>query len=217
MPARFLDRSQAGRELARALEVNRDRSDALVLALPRGGIPIGAEVAQELHLPLDVFVVRKLGVPGHEELAMGAIASNGVRVLDRELIHSLRISEDSIAQVCERELAEVARREQCYRVFPPKPIAGKAVILVDDGLATGSTMLAAIRAVRQHKPVSVTVAVPVAAAETAALFRSIADEFIVLYIPEQFRSVGMWYEDFTQITDDQVRSLLWETDRVNAG
>jgi putative phosphoribosyl transferase len=180
-----------------------------VLALPRGGVPVGYEVAAELDVPLDMFVVRKLGVPGHEELAMGALASGGVRILDESLIRAGRVSEDDIARVTAAERIELERRERQYRGDRPFPdLSGKTVILVDDGLATGSSMRAAVAALRSERPSRVVVAVPVAASETCDAFHDIADDIVCAMMPEPFQAVGDWYEDFSQTTDDEVRDLL---------
>jgi putative phosphoribosyl transferase len=180
-----------------------------VLALPRGGVPVGFEVARELGLPLDVFVVRKLGLPWHDELAMGAIASDGVRVLDRDLIRVAKVSETEIARVIATEQAELERRERLYRGDRPFPdLRDKTALLVDDGLATGSTMRAAVEALRLEDPARVVVAVPVAAEETCDAFRDIADEIVCAETPEPFRAVGLWYADFSQTTDEEVHELL---------
>ncbi len=216
MAAIFRDRFEAGRDLANVLDHYRDKEDALVLALPRGGVPVGVEIALALHLPLDVFIVRKLGVPGREELAMGALAPGGVRVFDNELIRSFNIPDETITEICQREQSEIERRERQYRVFPAKQIKRKSILLVDDGLATGSTMLAAVRAIRKSEPSRITVAVPVAAAETVSFLRSVADEVVALYTPEPFRAVGIWYEDFSQTTDEEVRFLLEQGERAHA-
>jgi predicted phosphoribosyltransferase len=205
----FSDRRHAGKELGQALSVYRNRADALVLGLPRGGVPVAVEVARTLRAPLDAFVVRKLGTPGREELAMGAIASGGVRVLNAEVIAHYRISSASLDAVTKREEAELMRREQLYRGERPTIEAiGKIVILVDDGLATGSTMRAAVSALRELKPARIVVGVPVAAGAACEEFRSIADEMVCLTTPEPFNSVGAWYADFTQTTDAQVSELL---------
>jgi putative phosphoribosyl transferase len=181
----------------------------VVLALPRGGVPVGYEVAKALGAPLDVFVVRKLGLPWHEELAMGAIASGGVRVLDPDLIRIARVSEDDIQRITASEQAELERRERRYRGARPFPdLRGKTVILVDDGLATGSTMRAAVAALRQEGPSRIIVAVPVASPETCDAFRDLADEVVCDITPEPFRAVGLWYDDFSQTTDDEVQELL---------
>jgi putative phosphoribosyl transferase len=180
-----------------------------VLALPRGGVPVAFEVAQALNAPLDVLVVRKLGVPGQKELAMGAIASNGVQVLNEDIVRSLRISEAAINRVMAKEQQELERREYLYRGDRPTPkLHGRTVILVDDGFATGATMRAAVVALQQHKPAKVIVAVPVAASETCKDFEAKVDEVVCLATPSPFYSVGLWYEDFPQTTDEEVRDLL---------
>jgi putative phosphoribosyl transferase len=208
MSTLFRDRYQAGKALAMALHRLRDHPNAVILALPRGGVPVGAELSDALRIPLDTFIVRKLGVPAHEELAMGALASGGVRILDHDLIQSLGISEAAVAAACERERAEIARREKQYRVVPLQPVHGKTVILTDDGLATGASMLAAVQAVRKLQPERILVAVPLAARETCSFFQSLQIETVCLHTPEPFRAVGVWYEDFSQTTDEEVRSLL---------
>jgi Predicted phosphoribosyltransferases len=181
----------------------------MVLALPRGGVPVGFEVATALDSPLDVFVVRKLGLPWHEELAMGALARGGVRILDEDLIRAAGVSEEDVQRVTATEQRELERRERQYRGARPFPnLTGKTVILVDDGLATGYTMRAAVAALRQEGPARVIVAVPVAARETCAAFRDIADDIVCAVTPEPFHAVGLWYEDFSQTTDDEVRDLL---------
>jgi predicted phosphoribosyltransferase len=180
-----------------------------VLALPRGGVPVGAEVAKALGAPLDVFIVRKLGVPGHEELAMGAIASGGVRVLNRDVLGYARITPQQLDAVAAREERELARREAEYRGNrPPLDVRGRTVIIVDDGLATGSSMRAAVQALRAMEPKRVIVAVPVGAAQTCEEFRGIVDEIVCLRTPEPFEAVGLWYDDFTQTTDAEVHALL---------
>lgn len=209
MEAGFRDRVDAGRQLAALLSRYADRPEAIVLGLPRGGVPVAFEVARALHLPLDVFIVRKLGVPGHEELAMGAIASGSVRVLNDEVIRHLRISQMVIDSVSAYEAEEIARRERVYRDdLPPPRIAGRTVILVDDGLATGSTMKAAVAALRTQGASRIVVAVPVAPGSTWREFHTIADEIVCLRMPEDFWAVSVWYEDFRQTTDDEVRDLL---------
>jgi putative phosphoribosyl transferase len=206
---RFHDRAEAGRMLADELSRYAGRDDVIVLALPRGGVPVAYEVARALGAPLDVFVVRKLGVPGHEEHAMGAIASGGVLLLDRDVVRALGISEEALRQVVERELRELERREQAYRAGrPPLDVKGKTVILVDDGLATGASMRAAAIAVRRLEPKAVVVAVPVASRQTCDEFRAEVDDVVCGITPEPFRAVGLWYEDFSQTTDDEVRDLL---------
>jgi predicted phosphoribosyltransferase len=209
MRSRFHDRRDAGRRLASELRAYAHRRDVLVLALPRGGVPIGYEVADALDAPLDVFVVRKLGLPWHEELAMGAIASGGVRILDQNLIRIARVSDAQIADVTAAEQAELERRERQYRGGRPFPdLHGLTVILVDDGLATGSTMRAAVEALRLEGPSRIVVAVPLAAPETCAAFRDIADEIVCAETPEPFLAVGRWYDDFSQTTDEEVHDLL---------
>jgi predicted phosphoribosyltransferase len=206
---RFRDRSEAGQVLAEELSRYAGRDDVVVLALPRGGVPVGYEIAKALGAPLDVFVARKLGVPGYPELAMGAISSGGVAVLDQALVQRLGISEDAIRQVVAHEKRERERREVAYREGrPPFDLKGKTVILVDDGLATGATMRAAAGAVTEHGPERVIVAVPVAAAQTCDEFRGHVDEIICAITPEPFYAVGLWYENFDQTTDDEVRELL---------
>jgi len=205
----FHDRTDAGRHLADKLRHLTGRGNVVVLALPRGGVPIGYEVARALGAPLDIFLVRKLGVPGHEELAMGAIASGGVRVVNRSVVRQLDLSDDVIDAVAAEEGRELLRREEAYRDGRPAPdLRGKVVILVDDGLATGSTMRAAVAAVRQFNPTRVIVAVPVGPSETCAEFRRIADEVVCAEEPEPFYAVGSWYADFSQTTDEEVRDLL---------
>jgi putative phosphoribosyl transferase len=209
MPALFRDRHAAGRLLAEKLGAYANRPDVVVLALPRGGVPVGYEVARALGAPLDVFVVRKLGLPWNEELAMGAIASGGVRVLDPELIRFARVTEDDVQRITAAAQAELERRERRYRGDRPFPdLHGKTVILVDDGLATGSTMRAAVAALRQEGPSRVVVAVPVAAPETCGALRDVADEVVCAFTPDPFRGVGLWYDDFSQTSDDEVQELL---------
>jgi len=205
---RFADRKQAGDVLAQKLLQYRDNPAVVVLALPRGGVPVAFEVAQALHAPLDVFVVRKLGLPGHEEFAMGAIATGGVMVMNPDLA-SFRIPEAAIEAVVARERRELDRREQLYRGDrAPLPVDDRIVILVDDGLATGSTMLAAATAVRRQHPTRIVVAVPVAATETCQAFRSVVDDVVCAITPEPFLAVGAWYEDFGQTSDAEVHALL---------
>lgn len=206
---RFADRRQAGIILGRQLQHLANRADVVVLALPRGGVPVAVEVATALRAPLDVFVVRKLGVPGHAELAMGAIASGGVRVLNDDVVSWYRLSPAAIEAVTRAERLELERREHAYRDSrPPVPIEGRTVLLVDDGLATGSTMRAAVLALRKLAPARVVVAVPVGARETCEALRSVADEVVCALMPEPFSAVGLWYVDFSQTTDDEVRQLL---------
>jgi len=206
---RFRDRIEAGQLLGRAL-ASRALENEIVLALPRGGVPVGYEVAKALGTPLDVFIVRKLGVPGHEELAMGAIASGGVRVLNRDVLdYYARVTPQQLDAVAAREERELARREAEYRGNrPPLDVRERTVIIVDDGLATGSTMRAAVQALRAMEPKRVIVAVPVGAAQTCEEFRDIVDDIVCLRTPEPFEAVGLWYDDFTQTTDAEVHAML---------
>src|SRR6266550_5119883 len=207
-PVPFRDRAEAGRYLATKLEHYRGRTDLLVLALPRGGVPVGFEVAIALQAPLNVFIVRKLGVPGHEELAIGAIASGGAKVFDHYLIGELGITEDELSRVVAREELELVRREMEYRGSrPPVSVKGHTAILVDDGLATGYTMRAAVAALKQEGAAQIAVAVPVAPPETCDSFRAEVDEIVCAVTPEAFRAVGMWFENFAQLTDEDVRSI----------
>jgi predicted phosphoribosyltransferase len=206
---RFRDRRDAGRQLGARLSGYANRDDVLILALPRGGVPVAVEVARALNAPFDIFLVRKLGVPGHPELAMGAIASGGVRVLSDDLIADLGIPEHAVEEVSARERLELERRDAAYRGDRPAPeIRGRTIILIDDGLATGSTMEAAVEAVKMHQPARVIVAAPVGAAETCERLRRIADDVVCAATPEPFRAVGLWYERFDQTTDDEVLDLL---------
>ncbi|MGK0619002.1 phosphoribosyltransferase [Meiothermus cerbereus] len=207
----FKDRSQAGELLAeRLVELGYDQQpNLLVFGLPRGGVPVAFQVARRLGAPLEVWVVRKLGTPGHEELAMGAIASGGGRVLNQEIVDSLQISAQTIAAVEQQQLAELQRREQLYRGHRPFPdLRGKTVLLVDDGLATGATMKAAIAAARQKKPARLVVAVPVAPPDTVAEIQALVDEVVCLITPPFFQAVGLWYEHFPQTSDEEVLALL---------
>jgi putative phosphoribosyl transferase len=206
----FHNRAQAGQLLGRAVDERlRERSNLIVLALPRGGVPVGYEVARALQVPLDVFIVRKLGVPGHEELAMGAIASGGVRVLNDDVLRHIPCSKSAIDAVSAREQVELERRERLYRGSKsPLDVSGRTVVVVDDGLATGSTMRAAVRALRQMHAETIIVAVPVAPRETCEDLRREVDDVICLRMPEPFEAVGLWYEDFTQTTDEEVHTLL---------
>ncbi len=214
---RFTNRSDAGIRLAPLLESYARRRDALLLAVPRGGVPVAAELAARLHLPLDVFVVRKLGLPGHEELAMGAVAADGRVTLDEALIAAARISQAQIAAVVARETLEVQRRTRLYRDGrPERSLRGQFVILVDDGLATGSTMSVAIHAVRAHDPRAVIVAVPVGSREACDAIESLADHLICLLRPETFTAVGSHYHDFSQIGDDDVRRSLADVAAMEA-
>jgi len=204
----FQDRMEAGRALAGLLGTYAHRKDVLILALPRGGVPVAFEVAQALNLPLDVFVVRKLGLPSNEELAMGALATGNVRVLNEEVVNSFGITESIIEAVAEKERAELERRERLYRGHAPFPAVGdKTVLLVDDGLATGSTMRAAVAALRRQHPNRIVVAVPVAPPSTCEILRSEADDVVTVATPEPFYAVGQWYKVFDQTTDWQVRDL----------
>ncbi|MGE0517965.1 MAG: erythromycin esterase family protein [Candidatus Binatia bacterium] len=208
-PKRFRDRTEAGRLLASKLAAYANRPDVLVLALPRGGVPVAYQVARALGAPLDVFVVRKLGVPGYEELAMGAVATGGARVLNDEVVQRLHIPDYLIDATAAREKQELARRERLYRGGRAAPdVRGRTVILVDDGLATGATMQAAIKALRQQQPARIVVAVPTAAPDTCEQLKSEVDEVVCGITPEPFHAVGRWYEDFSQTSDDEVRDLL---------
>jgi predicted phosphoribosyltransferase len=204
----FADRREAGAELAARLR-HLDGEDVVVLALPRGGVPVGYEVARALDAPLDIFLVRKLGLPGHRELAMGAIASGGIRVLNDDVVRWYSVPDRVIDEVAREEQAELERRERAYRkTRPPVDLKDRVVVLVDDGLATGSTMRAAVEAVRQRQPARVVVAVPVGSPDTCREFASIADEVVCARTPEPFSAVGQWYRDFSQTTDDEVQQLL---------
>jgi predicted phosphoribosyltransferase len=203
----YRDREEAGQVLAGRLAHLQGHEDLLVLALPRGGVAVGFEVARALHAELDVFIVRKLGMPGHEEYAMGAIASGGVRVMND--LHGWNVGEREIEQVAAREQQELARRERLYRGERESvAVEGRTVVIVDDGLATGATMRAAVAAIRRLHPASIVVAVPVGAAETCELLRREADEVVCAAMPSPFRAVGLWYRDFPQATDEEVRLLL---------
>jgi len=205
----FRDRIEAGQVLARHLESYKTRSDVLVLGLPRGGVPVAYEVARELNAPLDVFIVRKLGVPGHEELGMGAIATGGIRIVHEGIIRELRISPQTVDLVTANERNELERRERLYRGDRPAPFVKDCiVIVVDDGLATGSTMKAAVAALRQQQPARIIVAVPTAPAETCAELRTTADDIVCPLTPEPFYAVGGSYADFRQTTDEEVRELI---------
>jgi predicted phosphoribosyltransferase len=205
----FNDRVDAGRRLAKKLSEYSNREDVLILALPRGGVPVAFEVAKALNVKMDVFIVRKLGVPGNEELAMGAIASDNIRVLNEDVIRSFRIPERVIDEVAADELKELERREHLYRGNRPKPkITGSTVILIDDGLATGATMRAAADAVKTKDPAKIIIAVPTAAPDTCSDFKAEVDEIICFATPEPFYGVGAWYEDFSQTTDREVCELL---------
>jgi putative phosphoribosyl transferase len=209
MAARLRDRTEAGRRLAAVFAHYANRSDVVVLGLPRGGVPVAAEVARRLDAPLDVFVVRKLGVPGHEELAMGAIGSGGVRVINRSIVRQLGIDAAAIERVAEVEGRELERRERAYRGDrPPAPVSGRTVLVIDDGLATGSTMAAAVEALRRQGPARIVVAAGVGATQTCAALSAVADECVCALEPEMLDSVGQWYVDFSPTTDAEVRHLL---------
>jgi putative phosphoribosyl transferase len=211
----FKNRTEAGRKLAEKLTRYAGKENLLILALPRGGVPVAFEVAKTLRAPLDVFVVRKLGVPGQEELAMGAIASGGVRVLNEEIIRHLGIFEDVIARISANERRELERREFAYRGGRAAPdIAGKKVILVDDGLATGATMRAAVNAIKAQGPEKLIVAVPTGAPDTCDMIRKMVDEIVCLITPTPFGGVGAWYQDFSQTSDREVQQLLKEAEEL---
>jgi putative phosphoribosyl transferase len=206
---RFRDRAEAGRLLAQRLRHYAGRDDVVVLALPRGGVPVAYEVAQELDAPLAVFIVRKVGVPGHEELALGAIATGGVLVLNERLVQALGLDDERLSRAIADEVRELERRQEAYDgERGPPDLDGKTVIIVDDGLATGSTMRAAALAVRQLNPAGVVIAVPVAAEETCDDLRDLVDEVVCEVTPRPFQAVGLWYEDFSQTSDEEVRELL---------
>ena len=211
----FIDRRDAGRVLALRLPEYRGRDDVVVLALPRGGVPVAYEVASALGVPMDVFLVRKLGTPGHRELAMGAIASGGVRVLNEDVVQWYGISDSAIERIAREEHEELQRRERAYRGTRPAPdLTGRIVILIDDGLATGSTMRAAAKAVRTHRPARVVIAVPVGAPQTCAELAAVADEVICARMPEPFSAVGQWYLNFDQTDDDEVREFLQKSSAI---
>ena len=206
---RFRDRADAGRQLGKALQPRYgDRPDVLVLALPRGGVPVAHEVAVVLHAPLDIFVVRKLGVPGHEELAMGALATGGAIVFNDEVVNNLGIPKSAIDRVIQRESIELERREQQYRGNRPAPdVQGKTLIVVDDGLATGASMHAAVQALRALSPDAIVIAVPAAASSTVSRLRPFVDDIVTVIMPEPFYAVSAWYDDFSQTTDEEVHAL----------
>lgn len=209
MAQTFRDRADAGRVLATRLGAYAGRPDVVVLALPRGGVPVGYEIARALDAPLDVFVVRKLGVPGHEELAMGAIATGGTRVLNDAVVDSLSLPPETIDAVATTEQVELERRDRTYREGrPPLDVAGRTVILVDDGLATGATMRAAIAALRARQLARLVVAVPTAAPSTCAEIGAEVDEIVCAITPEPFHAVGLWYDDFSPTTDEEIHALL---------
>jgi putative phosphoribosyl transferase len=214
----YRNRRHAGAELARRLGHLKGRSDLVVLALPRGGVPVAYEVARALDAPVDVFVVRKLGLPGHPEYALGAIASGGVRVLNDDAVRLYGIPNAVIDKIAREEHLELERRERTYRDGrPPIDLRGRVVVLIDDGLATGSTMRAAVRAVRAHAPATVIVAVPVGSPDTCREFAAIADEIVCARSPDHFAAVSQWYDDFRQTTDDEVRALLHDASFPVAG
>ncbi len=209
MNTRFRDRRHAGTLLAEKLSEYAGRDQTLVLALPRGGVPVAFEVAAQLHLPLDVFVVRKLGVPGHEELAMGAVAQGGIRVMNEDVFALLDIPQKDVEATARRELVEIERREAVYRNSrPPLSVQGKTILLVDDGVATGSTMLAAIEALRQQHAAKIVAAVPTIASSSLAVIAKQATEVVAVMAPHHFVAVGQWYDDFSQTSDEEVRELL---------
>jgi putative phosphoribosyl transferase len=205
----FANRTEAGQKLALRLKQYANRGDVIVLGAPRGGVPIAFEIATDLRAPLDVFMLRKLGVPGREEFAFGAIASGGVRILNRDTVEGLGITREDIERVTSAEEQELERRERAYRGGrPPLNVIGRTVILVDDGIATGASMAAAIRALRQMNPARIVIAVPVAPADTCGRLRSEVDEFVCLEMPEPFFGVGQFYDDFSQVSDEEVKDLL---------
>lgn len=211
---RFANRQDAGRQLARKLTNYADRPDILVLALPRGGVPVAYEVSRALHARMDLWIVRKLGLPGQEELAIGAIASGGIRILNEEIIEALAVSRDIIDRVTEKERVELMRREHQYRGGRPAlDVRDRIVILVDDGLATGASMLAAVRAVRTQNPARIVIAVPAASIQAIHMLQREAEEIFYVISPEPFEGVGRWYEDFSQTTDKEVQLLLEEVNR----
>ena len=205
----FQDRRDAGRKLAQHLSAYANREDVIVLGIPRGGVEVAFEVAQALHVPLDIFVSRKLGVPGHEELAFGAVASRGTRVLDPQTIRALDISEAEVEQITAHARKELERRERSYRgIRPPLALDGVTVLLVDDGIATGSSMLAAIEALQQLRPARIVVAVPVAPMSACDRLKREVDDLVCVYMPDQFYAIGEFYEDFSQVPDERVTRLL---------
>lgn len=211
---KYRDRTEAGRRLAEDLQEYSGRDDVIVLGLPRGGVPVAFEVARALEAPLDVFVVRKLGLPGHDEVAMGAVASGGIRFIDEALTAELGISDDAIARTAAEEQEELQRRERAYRGSRAEPVLeGRTVLLVDDGLATGSSMQAATLAVGAQEPARLVIAVPVGARAACDAFRESVDEVVCSMTPDPFRSIGLWYEDFSQTTDEEVRALLERAER----
>lgn len=209
------NRVQAGKELAKQLENYKNRDDVIVLALPRGGVPVGFEISKALHVPLDIFLVRKIGVPDQPELAMGAIAMGGIKVFNPSIVNSLRISEAMIQAVVDVETKEMQRRNDVYRQGrPPPDVRNKIVILVDDGLATGATMRAAVVAIKSQQPAAIIIAVPVSAYETYLEFQKQVDKIICLMTPEPFYSISLWYEDFPQTEDEEVQELLADANKA---
>jgi putative phosphoribosyl transferase len=209
MPKRFHDRTDAGQQLAAKLFPHANRADVIAVALPRGGVPVAAEVAKTLNIPLDVCLVRKLGTPGHKELAMGAIASGGVRVLNYEILSELNISGDTVDEVAAHELRELQRRDHVYRGDrPPLDISDRVILLIDDGIATGSTMRAAIAILKAQHPARIVVAIPVAPLETCQALLKEVDEVVCLFQPDPLYSIGLWYDNFAQVTDAEVCDLL---------
>jgi putative phosphoribosyl transferase len=205
----FTNRAEAGKVLAARLAEYTNRLDVVVLALPRGGVPVAFEIAMALHAPLDIMVVKKIGVPGYEELALGAVASGGILLLDEELTHRAQINNQELAEIARAAFQEVERREDTYRNHRQPPLVeGRTIILVDDGLATGSSMHAAVEALRRKRPARIVVAVPVASQEAAVEAKRVADDFVCATIPDQFFAVGAWYDDFSQTEDGEVRHLL---------
>lgn len=216
MVKQFHDRNDAGRELANKLIAYTNKPNVLVLGLPRGGVPVAFAVAEKLHAPLDIFIVRKLGVPDYEELAMGALAQGNITIFNQEIVNSMRISQSAINAVIAKEAEELARRNQEYRQNKPFPeITGKIIILIDDGLATGATMRAAITAIKKMHPEKLIVAIPVAAADSYKAIKELVDEIICLEIPEPFYAVGSWYVDFSQTTDGEVIALLKQANKFS--
>jgi predicted phosphoribosyltransferase len=214
---RFVNRAEAGRELAAMLHAFADRDDVVVLGLPRGGVPVAFEVAQALRAPLDVFIVRKLGLPDYEEYAFGAVATGGVAMIDWRIVDAQRVSSRDLDAVVARERAEIARRERLYRGDrPPLVVKGRTVILVDDGLATGASMHAAVAALRRLQPAVIVVATPVASREAADSVRAVADSCLAAYLPAQLYAVGLWYEDFAQTSDEEVLKLLERAERQSS-
>jgi predicted phosphoribosyltransferase len=212
---KFTDRQEAGTILAEYLKDYANKSNVIILALPRGGVPVAYEIATALAIPLDIFIVRKLGVPGHEELAMGAIASGGIVIFNKALVNQLNLEQSSIDNVLQVEQKELLRRELLYRGDRPFPeLLGKTIILVDDGIATGSTMFAAVKALRKHKPASIIIAVPVAARETCEEMNTLVDKIICPLQPINFYAVGLWYENFSQTSDHEVIELLEKSNAI---